>query len=107
MGVERYCGRNLWLVSGVFMSVNDTYKKIEEAIRPHLYKYEEPWLKRDEMINDIINVLYPGHDDIPEYGSLLHHADWRDEEILRLREEYDRKNKNVDHGIDIIGDEHT
>ena len=104
MGMERYCSRFLWLDSGVFMSINDTYKKIEEAVRPHLYKYEEPWINRKPMIEDIINTLYPGHNEQAEYGNVVD-KNWRDTEIARLRAEYDKKHK-VDHGVDIIGDEH-
>ena len=34
------------------------YLKIEQAIKPHLYKYEEPWLNRDPMIQDILDALF-------------------------------------------------
>ena len=77
------------------MNNDDTYRKIENAIRPHLYKYEEPWLKRAPMIRSIMDSLYPGHNDIGEYGN-IDHRDWRDDEIAKLREEYDKKQQMRD-----------
>ena len=72
------------------------YIKVEEAIKSHLYKYEEPWLNRDPMIQDILDALFREPYDV---------VNWRDEEIQKLRDDYDRKYA-IDHGIDILGDEH-
>ena len=58
------------------------------------------------MIEDIIEVLYPGHTEVGEYGTVADRRDWRDDEIAKLRREYDKKQFPVDHGVDIIGDEY-
>jgi len=78
------------------------YDAIEKAIRPHLEKYGEPWERRDPLIQDILDTLFREPYNI---------VNWRDRELQNLRDKFDNKARTsgfhgVDHGIDIIGDEH-
>ena len=78
------------------------YEKVEEAIKPHLEKYGEPWQYRESLIQDILDALFREPYNI---------VDWRDKELQKLRDKFDNTAKirgfhGVDHGIDIIGDEH-
>tara|TARA_B100000287_G_scaffold85502_1_gene78084 strand:+ start:1880 stop:2119 length:240 start_codon:yes stop_codon:yes gene_type:complete len=68
------------------------YLKIEQAIKPHLYKYEEPWLNRDPMIQDILDALFREPYNV---------TNWRDEELQKLRDEYDGKH-NKEHDEEVV-----
>ena len=50
----------------VYSNTHPYYLKVEEAIRTHLYKYEEPWINRDPMVQDILNALF--RDNTIEHG---------------------------------------
>ena len=79
------------------------YQKVEDAIKPHLEKYDEPRNRREGLIQDILDALFREPYNI---------VDWREQEISRLKRNFDKKarsrgftTQSVDHGVDIIGDE--
>lgn len=81
------------------------YQKTEAAIRPHLEKYGEPWEKRYQLIQDILNALFREPYNI---------IDWRERETQNIRDNFDKRSKaagfttymsGINHGVDILGDE--
>ena len=71
------------------------YKALEYVLKPHSKRYVEPWEKRGQLIQAILNTL------LREPYNMV---DWRVEETRKIREEWDKRNA-VDHGVDVIGDE--
>ena len=71
------------------------YQALEDVLKLHLEKYDEPWRNRGPLIQDILNTLF---------REPYNMVDWREEETRKIREEWDKRNA-IDHGVDVIGDE--